>query len=74
MSAVKVSTLMSIVAISLLAAGCGTPKEKTAPCKRPANLTGYAADPRVECGPMRSINPDRGAAVAAIDGLAGQAE
>lgn len=74
MSPVKVSILMSIVAISLLAAGCGTPKEKTAPCKRPANLIGYAADPRFECGPMRSINPDRGAALAAIDGLAGQAE
>ena len=44
-------------------------KEKTAPCKRPANLTSYAADPRQECGPMSSINGDRSAAFAAIDAM-----
>ncbi|TIU19600.1 MAG: hypothetical protein E5W53_22295, partial [Mesorhizobium sp.] len=50
-------------------AGCGTVKEKTAPCKRPANLTSYAADPRPECGPMSSINGNPSAAFAAIDAM-----
>lgn len=35
--------------------GCGTVKEKTAPCKRPAVLSGYAADPRQACGAMRLV-------------------
>ncbi len=49
-------------------AGCGTAaKEKTAPCKRPANLTSYAPDPRQVCGPMMSVNGDVAAAFAAID-------
>lgn len=48
-----------------LLAGCGTPKEKTAPCKRPANLLSYASEPSAhspvpvpteECGPMRPAN------------------
>ncbi|WP_189523829.1 MULTISPECIES: hypothetical protein [unclassified Mesorhizobium] len=65
---------MTIVAIILLTTGCGTPKEKTAPCKRPANVTSYAEDPRVKCGPMRLVNPDRRAALAAINDLTGQAE
>lgn len=51
-------------------AGCGTAaKEKTAPCKRPANLTSYAPDPRAECGPMLSINGNAAAAFAAIDAM-----
>lgn len=74
MSAVKVSMVMSIVAIMLLTTGCGTPKEKTAPCKRPANLFGYAEDPRSECGPMWLVNPSGRAALAAINDLTGQAE
>ncbi len=42
-------------------AGCGTVKEKTAPCKRPANLLSYASeavssDTASGCGPMRPIN------------------
>lgn len=61
------STALLIVALS--AGGCGTPKEKTAPCKRPANLSSYASA-SVECGPMRSINADRAAALAAIQELA----
>lgn len=52
-------------------AGCGTAaKEKTAPCKRPANLTSYRSDPRQECGPMMSINGEAAAAFAAIDAMA----
>lgn len=58
----------------LLLTGCGTPKEKSAPCKRPATLTNLASDPRLECGPMQAVNPDRQAAQAAIEALANQAE
>ena len=32
-----------LIAGVLAAGGCGTPKEKTAPCKRPANLSSYAS-------------------------------
>lgn len=57
-----------LIAASL--AGCGTAaKEKTAPCKRPANLTSYAPDPRQECGPMMSVNGDASAALEAIDAI-----
>ena len=55
--------------LALSAGGCGTPKEKTAPCKRPANLSSYASM-EGECGPMRPLNADRAAAVAAIQDLA----
>ena len=54
-------------------AGCGTAaKEKTAPCKRPANFTSYAADPRLECGPMTSVNGNAAAAFSAIDAMASE--
>ncbi|MGN7882531.1 hypothetical protein [Ensifer sp. 22460] len=54
-------------------AGCGTAaKEKTAPCKRPANLTSYAPDPRQECGPMMSVNGVAAEAFAAIDAMASE--
>jgi hypothetical protein len=56
------------LALTVFASGCGTPREKTAPCKRPANLTGYASM-EGECGPMISVNADRAAAVAAIQDL-----
>ena len=58
----------TILMLSLLAAGCGTPREKTAPCKRPANLSSYAGhgDP---CGPMFELNTDRRAALAAIEDM-----
>ncbi|MDW9782470.1 MULTISPECIES: hypothetical protein [Sinorhizobium] len=60
-----------LIAVGL--AGCGTAaKEKTAPCKRPANLTSYAPDPRQECGPMMSVNGDAAAAVAAIEAMAAE--
>lgn len=55
----------AVVASLSMLAGCGTGKEKTAPCKRPANLTSFAADPRHDCGPMRAVN-DPSAAFAAI--------
>lgn len=59
------------VVIAAALAGCGTAaKEKTAPCKRPANLTSYAPDHRQECGPMMSVNAAAAAAFAAIDAMA----
>ncbi|WP_320188543.1 hypothetical protein RMS29_026855 (plasmid) [Agrobacterium rosae] len=52
-------------------AGCGTAaREKTAPCKRPANMTSFVEDPRHDCGPMTNVNGDPSAALAAIDTLA----
>lgn len=56
-----------LLALSLCA--CAVPKEKTAPCKRPANLTSYAPAPSSGCGPLSPINPDRKAVLAAIDAL-----
>ncbi|RWJ82443.1 MAG: hypothetical protein EOR35_06120 [Mesorhizobium sp.] len=58
--------LLSLIVIAAGVAGCGTVKEKTAPCKRPANLTSYAPDPRLECGPMMSVNGDAASAFAEI--------
>lgn len=62
-----IATMMAL-SVAVLASGCGTPKEKTAPCKRPANLSSYASM-GVDCGPMRSINEDTAAALAAIEQL-----
>jgi hypothetical protein len=62
-----------VFALVVLASGCGTPREKTAPCKRPANLSSYA-ETGDECGPMRSINTDSAAALAAIQDLASARE
>ncbi|RWE03104.1 hypothetical protein [Mesorhizobium sp.] len=63
--AILIAGAAAMVAVS----GCGTPREKTAPCKRPAVLSSYAvAD---ECGPMKQVNDMR--AKAAIRALqAGQ--
>ncbi|MEK1930442.1 MAG: hypothetical protein AAAC47_11790 [Pararhizobium sp.] len=36
--------------------GCGAVKEKTAPCKRPAELSSFVEDPRQACGAMRAVN------------------
>jgi hypothetical protein len=44
------------ILVAAFLTGCGAIKEKTAPCRRPAELTSYAQDPRQSCGPMRSIN------------------
>jgi hypothetical protein len=62
------ATALSL-ALALLASGCGTPREKTAPCKRPANLSSYASTGD-ECGPRTSVNADRDAALTAIQNLA----
>ncbi|MCP1201102.1 hypothetical protein [Notoacmeibacter sp. MSK16QG-6] len=49
-------------------AGCASlPKEKSAPCKRPANASAYADDPRHDCGPMQAVNGDEAAAMAALE-------
>jgi len=58
-----------VFALAVFASGCGTPREKTAPCKRPANLSSYAST-RDDCGPMMSVNADSAAALAAIEDLA----
>jgi len=62
------STARTIAALGvslLVLAGCGTVKEKTAPCQRPADLTSFVADRRHDCGPMQAVN-DPAAAFAAI--------
>lgn len=61
--------VLILVLVAAGVAGCGTVKEKTAPCKRPANLTSYAPDPRQQCGPMMQVNNDALAAFAAIDAM-----
>lgn len=72
----KITMTAKVLFSALIAAGlagCGTAaKEKTAPCKRPANLTSYAPDPRQECGPMMSVNVDAAAALAAIEAIAAE--
>lgn len=62
----------TITAMSLMLAvsGCGTPREKTAPCKRPANVTSYSKSEGRPCGPMTEINVDDAATLAAIEQLA----
>lgn len=54
-----------IIAIVAALSGCGSVKEKTAPCKRPAELSSFAEDPRQSCGPMHAVN-DPAAAFTAI--------
>lgn len=63
--------IVTVLALAgaVLASGCGTPREKTAPCKRPANLSSYASMER-ECGSMKPLNTDRAAALSAIQNLA----
>ena len=61
----RIFGLILLAGLSAAATACGSVKEKTAPCKRPANLTSYAEDPRHDCGPMRGIN-DPASAFAAI--------
>ncbi|MCC2095680.1 MAG: hypothetical protein KDJ29_02240 [Hyphomicrobiales bacterium] len=68
MRSLRCTTTAIALVVAVLASGCGTPREKTAPCKRPANLTSYASTGD-ECGPMKSMNADRAAALAAIQGL-----
>ncbi len=55
--------LVTLLGLAAAISGCGTPKEKTAPCKRPANLLSFASEPVAPspaaapgCGPMRPVN------------------
>jgi hypothetical protein len=68
MRSLRCTTTAITLILAILASGCGTPREKTAPCKRPANLMSYAGAGD-GCGPMKSINADRAAALAAIQTL-----
>ena len=45
--------------------GCAAVKEKTAPCKRPTELTAYADDPRRPCVVMHAVNDPSSAFAAA---------
>ncbi|MER9651064.1 hypothetical protein [Mesorhizobium sp. M0199] len=65
----KTATVMAIFVVVAALSGCGTVKEKTAPCKRPANLTSYAPDPPLECGSMMHVNGGASAAFAAIEAI-----
>lgn len=66
----KYQVIGAALIVGILLTACGAVKEKTAPCKRPANLTSFAEDPRKDCGPMRPVN-DPAAAFAEI-GVADQ--
>lgn len=58
----------AVLLVSVALAGCATPpKERTAPCKRPANAMAYGPDIRVDCGPASAVNADAAATFAAID-------
>lgn len=61
----KHTMVAAVLLLAPILSNCGTVKEKTAPCKRPANLTSYAPDPRRDCPTMRAVN-DPTAAFAAI--------
>jgi hypothetical protein len=58
-----------MLSLAFFVAGCGTPREKTAPCKRPANLLSFA-ESRNSCGPATELNTDRAATLASIEQLA----
>ncbi|WFS03363.1 hypothetical protein [Rhizobium tumorigenes] len=62
---------LAFILLAALPSGCAALKDKTAPCKRPAGLSSYAADPRRECGPMHPIN-DPALAFAAIGVIDGE--
>jgi hypothetical protein len=61
--------LAGVFILGFAAGGCGTGHEKTAPCKRPANLSSYAPDAMAKCGPTGAVNIDRRAALEAIEKL-----
>ncbi|MDI6028992.1 hypothetical protein QBK99_22725 [Corticibacterium sp. UT-5YL-CI-8] len=73
MRELRCSATALLFVLAVLASGCGTPREKTAPCKRPANQSSYASTGD-ECGPMISVNADRADALAAIQDLASAEE
>ncbi len=57
--------LWAAIMVATIVTGCGTVKEKTAPCKRPAELSSFVEDPRHDCGPMHAVN-DPASAFAAV--------
>lgn len=69
----RIGILFLFTTLPFAMSACGTVKEKTAPCKRPANLTSFSEDPWRECGPMRAVN-DPASAFAAIGVLEEAAE
>jgi hypothetical protein len=73
MSSCRCAATALALILAVFATGCGTPRAKTAPCKRPANLSSYAAMGD-ECGPLMTINADGAAARAAIQDLASRDE
>lgn len=63
---------VSALAFTLtLLAACGTIKEKTSPCKRPTELTGFAQEPMI-CGSMERFD-QTDAAIAIQDILGSEA-
>ena len=48
--------LVIAAACAVFLTGCGSAREKTAPCKRPASLLTYVPDPRNDCGAMHRVN------------------
>ncbi len=73
MMACRCVSRIAVLVFVLVASGCGTPREKTAPCKRSANLSSYA-EVGNPCGPMTELNANRVAALAEIEQLAGDSE
>ncbi|MBB3320102.1 MULTISPECIES: hypothetical protein [unclassified Rhizobium] len=47
--------LVIAAACAVFLTGCGSAREKSAPCKRPGPLA-YAPDPRSDCGAMHRLN------------------
>ncbi len=62
---------LAVILLAALPSACAAVKDKTAPCKRPAELSSYVRDPRRECGPMHPIN-DPALAFAAIGVIDGE--
>jgi hypothetical protein len=63
----------AILALALPISGCGTPKEKTAPCKRPADLSSFVPMSLRECGPALPVNADPAVVLAAMNAIQSQA-
>lgn len=53
-----------LIMMSAILTGCGTVKEKTAPCKRPAHLSSFVEDSRQACPVMHPVNDPAAAFVA----------
>jgi hypothetical protein len=46
---------LAVLLLAAVVSGCGSVKEKTAPCRRPSTMTSYADD-GVVCGSPRPVN------------------